>query len=148
MKLNNLKDYRRRRHLRLRQKIQGTAARPRMAVFTSNTNIYVQFIDDEAGRTLASASSLSLKAALNKETAAKVGDMAAEAAKAAGISLVVIDRGGFQFHGRVRCLVEAALSNGLKVNDEPYTPTGVDKKRVSTAEAAPAKDNKKTKEAK
>ncbi len=144
MKLNNLKDYRRRRHMRLRQKVKGTAARPRMAIFISNTNIYVQFVDDDAGRTLASASSLPLKAKLNKETATKVGELAAEAAKTAGISLIVVDRGGFQYHGRVRCVVEAALSNGLKVNDEEYTPMGVDKKRTP----ATAKADKKTKEAK
>jgi len=117
MKPQNLKQYRVRRHRRLRQKIAGTAARPRMAVFVSNTNLYVQFVDDAAGRTLASASSLPLKAKLNVETAAKVGAMAAEAAKAAGISLVVVDRGGFQYHGRVKAAVEAALANGLKLND-------------------------------
>ena len=93
MQLKNLKEYRERRHRRLRQKISGTAARPRMALCVSNSNLYVQFVDDETGKTLASASSLPLKAKLNVETAAKVGKAAAEAAKAAGISLVVVDRG-------------------------------------------------------
>jgi large subunit ribosomal protein L18 len=118
MKPNNLKEYRVRRHRRLRQKIAGTAARPRMAVYVSNTNLYVQFVDDDAQRTLASASSLGMKAKLNVETAAKVGELAAEAAKKAGISLIVVDRGGFKFHGRVKAAVEAALANGLKVNDK------------------------------
>ena len=118
MQLKNLKEYRVRRHRRLRQKIAGTASRPRMAVFVSNTNLYVQFVDDEAGRTLASASSLPLKAKLNVETAAQVGRAAAEAAKAAGISLVVVDRGGFKYHGRVKAAVEAALEAGLKLNDK------------------------------
>lgn len=133
MKLNTLKDYRKRRHMRLRRKISGTASRPRMAVNVSNANIRIQFVDDAAGRTLASASSVALKAKLNMETAKKVGELAAEAARAAGISLVVVDRGGFQFHGRVRAAVEAALSNGLKVNDGEYTPAGKDKKRVPDA---------------
>ena len=118
MQLKNLKEYRERRHRRLRQKIAGTAARPRMAVFVSNANLYVQFVDDETGKTLASASSLPLKAKLNVETAAKVGKAAAEAAKAAGISLVVVDRGGFKYHGRVKAAVEAALEAGLKLNDK------------------------------
>ena len=118
MQPKTLKEYRDRRHRRLRQKIVGTAARPRMAVNVSNTNIYVQFVDDAAGKTLASASSLPLKAKLNVETAAKVGTAAAEAAKAAGISLVVVDRGGFKYHGRVKAAVEAALEAGLKINDK------------------------------
>lgn len=67
MKLNTLKDYRKRRHLRLRQKIAGTAARPRMAINVSNANIYVQFVDDDAGKTLAQASSAALQAKLNME---------------------------------------------------------------------------------
>ena len=118
MKPNNLKEYRARRHRRLRQKIAGTAARPRMAVYVSNTSLYVQFVDDDAQRTLASASSLGMGAKLNVETAAKVGELAAEAAKKAGISLIVVDRGGFKYHGRVKAAVEAALANGLKVNDK------------------------------
>lgn len=142
MKLNTLKDYRKRRHLRLRQKIAGTAARPRMAINVSNANIYVQFVDDDAGKTLAQASSAALQAKLNMETAKKVGELAAEAAKAAGISLVVIDRGGFQYHGRVRAVVEAALTNGLKVNDEAYEPAGKDKKRAPTGAPKAKKEAK------
>ena len=115
MKPQNLKQYRVRRHRRLRQKIAGTAARPRMAVFVSNTNLYVQFVDDAAGRTLASASSLPLKAKLNVETAAKVGAMAAEAAKAAGISIVVVDRGGRKYTGRIAAIVDAAVAAGIAI---------------------------------
>ena len=117
MQLKHRKDFIKRRHQRLRQKVSGTAARPRLCVNVSNANLYVQFVDDESGRTLASASSLALKAKLNVETARKVGQAAAEAAKAAGISLVVVDRGGFKYHGRVAAAVEAALEGGLKVND-------------------------------
>ena len=118
MQLNNLKDYRRRRHMRLRQKVVGTAARPRMSLCVSNASLYIQFVDADAGKTLASASSLPLKAKLNVETARKVGAAAAEAAKAAGISLVVVDRGGFKYHGRVKAAVEAAIEGGLKLNDK------------------------------
>ncbi len=118
MKLTNRKDYRVRRHLRLRQKVAGTAQRPRMAVFVSNAHINVQFIDDDAGCTIASATSMGMGAPLNLQTAKTVGENAAEAAKAKGISLVVIDRGGFRYHGRVQQVVEAALAAGLKVRQE------------------------------
>ena len=114
----NRKEQRQKRHQRLRQRVVGTAARPRMSICVTNKNMYVQFVDDEAGKTLASASSLPLKAKLNVETAAKVGKAAGEAAKAAGISLVVVDRGGFKYHGRVKAAVEAALEAGLKLNDK------------------------------
>ncbi|MGI5869594.1 MAG: 50S ribosomal protein L18 [Kiritimatiellia bacterium] len=118
MKLKNRKDYRVRRHRRLRQKVKGTAARPRLAVFISNAHMYVQFIDDDAGRTLASASTLGADAGANLPAAKALGEKAAEAAKAKGISLVVIDRGGFKYHGRVKQIVEAALAAGLKVREE------------------------------
>ncbi len=118
MKLENRKDYRIRRHLRLRQKVQGTAVRPRMAVYISNAHINVQFIDDDAGSTLASATTMGMDAKLNVATAKVLGEKAAEAAKAKGISLVVIDRGGFRYHGRVKQVVEAALAAGLKVREE------------------------------
>lgn len=117
MKLENRKDYRVRRHMRLRQKVQGTAARPRLAVFISNAHMYVQFIDDDASKTLAAVSTLGMNAKVNCETAKVLGAKAAEAAKAAGISLVVIDRGGFKFHGRVKEVVNAALDAGLKVRE-------------------------------
>ena len=118
MKLENRKNFRIRRHKRLRQKVQGTAARPRMAVFVSNAHINVQFIDDDAGRTLASATSMGMDAKLNVATAKVLGEKAAEAAKAKGILLVVVDRGGFRYHGRVKEVVEAALAAGLKIREE------------------------------
>ena len=118
MKLETRKDYRIRRHMRLRQKVQGTAARPRMSIAVTNAHMYVQFIDDDAGTTLASVTTLGLDAKLNIATAKILGEKAAEAAKAKGISLVVIDRGGFRYHGRVKQVVEAALASGLKVREE------------------------------
>lgn len=121
MKLKNRKDYRIRRHKRLRQKVKGTAHRPRLAVFVSNAHINVQFVDDDAGCTLASATTMGMGAKLNLETAKILGEKAAEAAKAKGISLVVIDRGGFRYHGRVKQVVESALSAGLKVREEEET---------------------------
>lgn len=116
MKVTNLKDYRVRRHLRLRRKVTGTAERPRMSVFLSNKHAYVQFIDDVAGKTLASVSTLSgeLKgAAVNAETAKRLGALAAEAAKAAGVGAVVFDRGGFVYSKRLRALADAAREGGL-----------------------------------
>lgn len=116
MKVTNLKDYRVRRHLRLRRKVIGTAERPRMSVFLSNKHAYVQFIDDGAGKTLASVSTLSgeLKgAAVNAETAKRLGALAAEAAKAAGVASVVFDRGGFVYSKRLRALADAAREGGL-----------------------------------
>ena len=111
----NRKVQRQKRHLRLRQRIIGTAARPRMSICVTNKNMYVQFIDDDAGKTLASASSLKEKKA-NLEVAKNLCTAAAEAAKAAGISLVVVDRGGFKYTGRVAAIVEAAIAAGLKVS--------------------------------
>ena len=107
------------RHLRIRKKISGTAARPRMCISFTANNMYVQFIDDEAGKTLASASTLSadfkaLNLKRNVEAAAALGKLAAEKAKAAGIADVVFDRGGFHYHGRVKALADAARETGLK----------------------------------
>src|SRR5207344_1137033 len=98
------------RHRRVRKKVHGTAARPRLAVFRSNKHIVAQVIDDRAGRTLAAASSLEAdlkRGGGNKESAKKVGALVAERAKAAGISKVVFDRGGFLYHGRVAALADA-----------------------------------------
>ena len=117
MKLKNLKDYRVRRHLRLRQKVQGSPERPRMSVFISNQHLYVQFIDDAAGKTLAAVSTLdaALKGQkLNVATAKRLGELAAQAAQAKGIATVVFDRGGFAFRGRLQALAEAARAGGLK----------------------------------
>ena len=111
---------RRRKHVRVRNKIAGTSSRPRLCVFRSNTNIYAQIIDDEAGKTLVSASSLdkevkaSIENGSNKEGAAAVGKKIAERALAANINEVVFDRGGYIFHGRVEALAESAREAGLK----------------------------------
>ena len=103
---------------RIRRKISGTAARPRMSVFRSNKQIYVQLIDDEAGKTLAAASSRENGIETEKlkkiEQAAKVGALIAEKAKAAGIETVVYDCNGYLYHGRVKSLADAARNGGLK----------------------------------
>jgi large subunit ribosomal protein L18 len=104
---------RQKRHRRVRGKISGTAERPRLNVFRSNTNIYAQVIDDVAGVTLASASSLKLSGT-KTEQAAAVGEAVAKAAVAKGVTEVVFDRGGYLYHGRVQALAEAARENGLK----------------------------------
>ena len=111
----NRKVQRQKRHLRLRQKVVGTAQRPRMSICVTNKNMYVQFIDDDAGKTLASASSLKEKKA-NLEVAKNLGAAAAAAASAAGISLVVVDRGGFKYTGRIAAIVDAAVAAGLKIS--------------------------------
>lgn len=105
------------RHKRVRGKISGTPERPRLNVFRSGTNIYAQIIDDVAGKTLASASSLDKAfegTGSNCEAAKKVGLMVAERAKAAGITTVVFDRGGYVYHGRVAALAEGAREGGLE----------------------------------
>lgn len=104
------------RHKRVRGKISGTAARPRLNVFRSNANIYAQLIDDVAGVTLASASTLdaNIADAPKTEQATKVGALIADRAKAAGIEDVIFDRGGYLYHGRVRALAESAREAGLK----------------------------------
>ena len=117
MKTKNQKDYRVRRHLRLRQKVQGTAERPRMSVFISNQHLYVQFVDDAASKTLAAVSTVAgpLKGqSLNVATAKQLGELAAQAAKEKGIVAVVFDRGGFGFGGRLRALADAARAGGLQ----------------------------------
>ena len=110
----NRKVQRQKRHLRLRQRIVGTAARPRLSICISNKHMYVQFIDDDAGRTLAQANSLK-EAHANLATAKALGAAAAEAAKAAGISTVVVDRGGNKYTGRVAAIVEAVEEAGLSI---------------------------------
>ena len=103
------------RHKRVRGKISGTPERPRLNVFRSETNIYAQIIDDVAGKTLVSASSLekSFNCDGTKTDAAKmVGQLVAERAKAAGITTVVFDRGGYVYHGRVQALAEGAREGG------------------------------------
>lgn len=99
---------------RVRNKISGTAARPRMSVFRSNKQIYVQIINDETSSTLVSASSLGMEAMPKKEQAAKVGEAAAAKAIAAGITQVVFDRNGYLYHGRVKEVADGARKGGLK----------------------------------
>jgi large subunit ribosomal protein L18 len=111
-------ELRSRRHYRVRKKVTGTAARPRLAVFRSNAHITAQVIDDASGRTLAAAATVEkdLKADTtgNKSAAAAVGRLVAERAKAAGVTQVVFDRGGFLYHGRVAALADAAREAGLE----------------------------------
>ena len=111
----NRKDQRQKRHLRLRQRVVGTAERPRMSICVTTKHMYVQFIDDDAGKTLAQANTLKDEKA-NTEVAKALGAKAAEAAKAAGISTVVVDRGGFKYTGRVAAIVESAVEAGLSVS--------------------------------
>ncbi|MCH5220594.1 MAG: 50S ribosomal protein L18 [Muribaculaceae bacterium] len=99
---------------RIRGKISGTAQRPRMSVFRSNKQIYVQLIDDLAGATLLSASSKGIEEGTKCEIAAKVGKNIAQKALEAGINEVVFDRNGYLFHGRVKSLADAAREGGLK----------------------------------
>ena len=113
----NRKVQRQKRHLRLRQRVIGTAARPRMSICVTNKNMYVQFIDDDAQKTLAQANTLKDEKA-NLETAKNLGAKAAEAAKAAGISIVVVDRGGNKFTGRVAAIVEALVAGGVAISDK------------------------------
>jgi large subunit ribosomal protein L18 len=105
-------------HRRIRTQLRGTEGRPRLAIFRSTKHIYAQVIDDLAGRTLASASTrdADVKASYggNIEAAKKVGALVASRAKAAGAEMVVFDRGGHRYHGRVKALAEAAREAGLK----------------------------------
>ena len=99
----------------IRHKVSGTAQKPRLTVFRSNTQIYAQVIDDVKGATLASASSLGMKEKMTKtEQAAKVGALVAKAAQEAGITTVISDRNGYLYHGRVKQLADAAREAGLK----------------------------------
>ena len=112
MKLRTRSDYRRRRHRRIRKRVSGTGERPRMALFKSNAGLTVQFVDDEQGKTLASARAGGGKDLASAEA---LGRQAAEAALASGIKQVVVDRGGFPFHGRIKAVVDAAVAGGLSI---------------------------------
>ena len=112
-----VREARLRRHRRVRKRVVGTAERPRLTVFRSNSGIEAQLIDDQAAKTLAASSSLHLKKTFkgNKTAqAAEVGKTLAEAAKKAGVEAVVFDRGGYLYHGRVKALADAAREGGLK----------------------------------
>lgn len=109
----NSQQSRKRIHLRVRKKVNGTTERPRLNVFRSNKAIYCQIVDDTKGHTLVAASSAGLKG--NKtEQAAAVGKIIAEKAKSAGIETVVFDRGGYLYHGRVKALADGAREGGLQ----------------------------------
>jgi len=109
---------RKKRHARVRAKLSGTSARPRLNVFRSNKHVYAQVIDDMSGVTLASASTLdkelTLESTSNVEAAQKVGELVAKRAVEKGISSVVFDRGGYLYHGRIQALADAARENGLQ----------------------------------
>jgi large subunit ribosomal protein L18 len=113
------RDSRIRRHRRVRKKVHGTAERPRLAVFRSNKHVVAQVIDDDAGRTLAAASTAepdqrAAGSGSTVEAAARIGKLVAERAKAAGVEHVVFDRGGFMYHGRIAALATAAREAGLE----------------------------------
>ena len=103
------------RRRRVRAKVRGTAERPRISVFRSNRGIFVQLIDDDAGRTLAAVNWIEadLKSLRGADQARKAGTLLAERAKAAGVESAVFDRGGYQYHGRVKALADAAREGGL-----------------------------------
>lgn len=110
----------RRRHLRIRKKVAGTSARPRLAVCFTGKNIYAQIIDDRAGNTIVSSSTKAKDLGADKTLSANVegaiviGKAIAAKAKEKGIETVIFDRGGFRFHGKVKALADAARENGLK----------------------------------
>jgi len=115
MKLS-VEQKRRRRHRRVRGKVHGSAGRPRLCVFRSSKGIYAQVIDDDAGRTLAAASTLALdtSSGTKSERAAEVGKLVAQRAREAGVEKVVFDRGGYLYHGRVKALADGAREGGLE----------------------------------
>jgi large subunit ribosomal protein L18 len=114
--MNDRHEARQRRHRRVRKKIRGTAARPRLAVFRSNKHVYAQVIDDVSGRTLASASTVEagfVGSTGTVEAARKVGKLVGERAKGEGVETVVLDRGGFRYHGRIAGVADGARESGL-----------------------------------
>jgi large subunit ribosomal protein L18 len=111
MLANRKSETRQIRHVRVRQLVKGTPERPRLAVFRSLNHIYAQVVDDAGGRTLAAAERLGTGG--NVAAAKVVGELVAQKARAAGITRVVFDRGGYQYHGRVKALAEAARATGL-----------------------------------
>lgn len=118
-KAKHKRELRLRRHNRVRRKVRGTAARPRLAVHRSNRHISAQVIDDDSGRTVAAASTvestLRSDATGGVDAATKIGALVAERAKAVGIETVVFDRGGFRYHGRVAAVADAAREAGLRL---------------------------------
>ena len=120
MSVKTKEDIRSRIRARIRKKISGTPARPRLAVFRSQSHIYAQLVNDDAGQTLCAASSLdkelkaTQKRGANLAAAKAVGKLIADRAKEKGVTAVVFDRGGFQYHGRIKALADAAREAGLK----------------------------------
>ena len=118
-RMNKLTISRKRRHIRVRKKVSGTAARPRLVVTRSARHVFVQVVDDTEGRTLASASTMEsdLRAATGDKTAKsrEVGRLVAQRAKAAGVETVVFDRGGYRYHGRIAALADGAREGGLQL---------------------------------
>ena len=121
MKSQAKRQHRISRHRRVRAKIRGTSARPRVAVFKSNQYVYAQVIDDENGKTLVSVSNYGGKKSKTKakdkksEAASRVGEVLAEKMKKTGITEAVFDRGGFKFHGRVKAVAEGLKKGGIKI---------------------------------
>jgi large subunit ribosomal protein L18 len=103
-----------RRHLRVRKKVSGTQARPRLVVFRSLKHIYAQLVDDAKNHTIATVGDLDIETMKKTEKATEVGKRIAERAKAAGITQVVFDRAGYQYHGRVKAVAEGARKGGLE----------------------------------
>ncbi|BBE30912.1 50S ribosomal protein L18 [Tepiditoga spiralis] len=110
---------RRKRHLRIRRKLSGTSERPRLVVFRSEKHMYAQLVDDEAGKVITSASTIDkdvkIEKTWNVEAAKEIGKLIAEKAKAKGVTKVKFDRGGYQYHGRVKAVAEAAREAGLEL---------------------------------
>src|SRR5437588_12234463 len=139
-------------HSRIRRKVRGTTARPRLAVYRSLNHIYAQIIDDEKARTLTAASTtekaLGVTKGGNVEAAKRVGQAIAERALAAGISSVVFDRGGYLYHGRVRALTDAARAAGLNKDEAAEaeaaaTEAAAEQAAVQEPEAKPKRARKK-----
>lgn len=116
MRITTRRQRRRRIHARIRRKVVGTPERPRLAVFRSLNHIYAQVIDDSAGRTLVAAGSreAGIEGGGNARGAVTVGEKLAERARAAGIETVVFDRGGSQYHGRIKALADAVRKGGIR----------------------------------
>jgi large subunit ribosomal protein L18 len=110
-------DRRLRRRRRVRAKVRGTAQRPRISVFRSNRGVFLQLVDDDAGRTLAAVTwtEPELKGLPRMEQASRAGALLADRAKAAGVEIAVFDRGGYRYHGRVRAVAEGAREAGLAI---------------------------------
>src|SRR6185369_15631597 len=138
-------------HRRIRHKVRGSSARPRLAVYRSLNHIYAQVIDDEKAQTLASASttekSLGVKSGGNIDAAKKIGQAIAERALAAGVSSVVFDRGGYLYHGRVKALTDAARAAGLNKGEAVAEEApAVEEPAAPEPEAKPKKARKAKKE--